>query len=354
MFNRKPCGTAFKTCTTCLVRRARNAAAKAVSSAAWRANKLKEDPTYAARHSAAWRDRQRHLDPEAFLEQQRAWRARRMREDPGAYRRHSTQTTRAWRENNRAHFLAYQRAYDNSIARRLKHFKRHAADRGYAWALTDAACETLLAGPCFYCGTVEAGVVNGVDRMDNTVGYTPENCRTCCRTCNTMKLCLDARTFVDRCVHLDASSRQSGERQSSSDAATLWPDTTRPSTFAVYVRSARKYNREFTLTESMYAAITETPCTYCRRAVTATNRSGIDRIDNDAGYTPDNVVACCTECNRMRGSLRVDVFLETCRAIAARASVLRIPEMPACRNAITPRPGSRIGRPPKNTGAPKK
>jgi 5-methylcytosine-specific restriction endonuclease McrA len=27
---------------------------------------------------------------------------------------------------------------------------------------------------------------------------------------------------------------------------------------------------------------------------------GIDRVDNSIGYTPDNCVPCCTQCNRIK------------------------------------------------------
>ena len=38
------------------------------------------------------------------------------------------------------------------------------------------------------CGkqTTETNI-NGVDRIDNTVGYTVENCKACCKECNHMK-----------------------------------------------------------------------------------------------------------------------------------------------------------------------
>lgn len=36
--------------------------------------------------------------------------------------------------------------------------------------------------------------------------------------------------------------------------------------------------------------------------------NGIDRKDSSKGYTIDNCVPCCTECNTMKSDLPLDVF----------------------------------------------
>ena len=48
----------------------------------------------------------------------------------------------------------------------------------------------------------------------------------------------------------------------------------------------------------------DTPCHYCGGEVE--QRLGLDRVDNDKGYIPDNVVQCCTTCNHMKRSHSVD------------------------------------------------
>lgn len=37
--------------------------------------------------------------------------------------------------------------------------------------------------------------------------------------------------------------------------------------------------------------------------------NGIDRVDNNVGYTIDNCVPCCSICNRMKGDMSTDDFL---------------------------------------------
>ncbi len=57
---------------------------------------------------------------------------------------------------------------------------------------------------------------------------------------------------------------------------------------------------EWTLTFEAYVAITSQPCYYCRGSLPPTG--GLDRIDNTLGYTKENVLPCCTTCNRIRSN----------------------------------------------------
>lgn len=45
---------------------------------------------------------------------------------------------------------------------------------------------------------------------------------------------------------------------------------------------------------------------------------GLDRVDSAKGYTKDNIVSCCTTCNRMKMAHEVTDFLDHCRKIADR------------------------------------
>ena len=57
--------------------------------------------------------------------------------------------------------------------------------------------------------------------------------------------------------------------------------------------------REFNLTLAEYSALAVMPCHYCRGTLPQYG-SGLDRADNDQGYTPENVVPCCSVCNRVK------------------------------------------------------
>jgi hypothetical protein len=75
----------------------------------------------------------------------------------------------------------------------------HAHRRALIWALSMAFVAELTRKPCHYCGTeptrVRKGnprlnqpwIYNGIDRVDNATGYTPENVVPCCFVCNRAK-----------------------------------------------------------------------------------------------------------------------------------------------------------------------
>jgi hypothetical protein len=58
--------------------------------------------------------------------------------------------------------------------------------RGLEYSLTKEQYDELIYKACHLCG-FKNGVGNGLDRQDNSVGYTYENVLPCCSTCNMMK-----------------------------------------------------------------------------------------------------------------------------------------------------------------------
>ena len=96
-----------------------------------------------------------------------------------------------------------------------------------------------------------------------------------------------------------------------------------------YKRSAAVRNLEWTLVDSAFNRFIASPCYYCgclpAKITTPPHRkpvdfsyNGIDRIDSLKGYTPHNVVPCCTQCNYSKRNYSQDEFLKMCRLIAER------------------------------------
>jgi len=57
---------------------------------------------------------------------------------------------------------------------------------------------------------------------------------------------------------------------------------------------------ELTLEQFIFATLDKS-CHYCAEALPKAG-SGLDRKDNNIGYTVENVVPCCTRCNKMKNS----------------------------------------------------
>ena len=87
--------------------------------------------------------------------------------------------------------------------------------------------------------------------------------------------------------------------------------------FYSYKYRAKKKNYEFCLTKEEFKNLTSKHCEYCgiepSHSVDRAYRgrksrfngnyiyNGLDRVDNTRGYTIDNVVPCCKNCNSMKG-----------------------------------------------------
>jgi len=79
-------------------------------------------------------------------------------------------------------------------------------------------------------------------------------------------------------------------------------------------RAKNKKNQEWTLTDGEAIALFKKPCHYCD---THKNQmSGIDRKDNNLGYTPENSLPCCTLCNMMKFTYSYDNFYKIINVIS--------------------------------------
>jgi len=91
-------------------------------------------------------------------------------------------------------------------------YKRGAKSRDLVWELTNEQFAKLTKQNCWYCNQEPAQMnrvygknkpknayylYNGVDRMDNAVGYTMDNCISCCGRCNHMKHVLHVEDFIN-------------------------------------------------------------------------------------------------------------------------------------------------------------
>ena len=94
-------------------------------------------------------------------------------------------------------------------------YRNNARARSIDWALSSEEFEELVSRDCFYCGTPPAELplhpswkthstarANGIDRSDSSVGYTVDNCRTCCSLCNQMKSDRPAETYIAQAIRV--------------------------------------------------------------------------------------------------------------------------------------------------------
>lgn len=66
---------------------------------------------------------------------------------------------------------------------------------------------------------------------------------------------------------------------------------------------AKNGNKEWNISFNDFQKLITTPCYYCKNNLGSLSKncgSGLDRINNDKGYTLDNVIPCCYVCNSRR------------------------------------------------------
>jgi len=90
-----------------------------------------------------------------------------------------------------------EKEYDKSIAGRYVQYKHGAKRRNITFELSKDEFHSIVSHNCFFCGMPHANM--GVDRLDNSKGYLPDNCVPCCKYCNIMKRERSTLEFVKHC-----------------------------------------------------------------------------------------------------------------------------------------------------------
>lgn len=97
-----------------------------------------------------------------------------------------------------------QAAY-NSL---YKSYKHNAKRRNYSFDISMEDFRLIIAQPCHYCGIApyqthrhdgtskSVAVFNGLDRVNNTIGYTTDNVVPCCGICNRAKDTMSYGEFI--------------------------------------------------------------------------------------------------------------------------------------------------------------
>lgn len=229
------------------------------------------------------------------------------REDEEGYLVHRALTHKAWVARNKDHVKRWSKM---NVGVRLTGAKQQARVKGIAWTVTDEVCKAMVKAPCAYCHCPVTDTLHGITRMDTDAEYSVENCVTSCKQCTFVKKCLDPGTFIERCRHVSFLH---------GDVGALYPESFKANNSATYGSYAVRANEKelsFELTPEEYAALVNGGCHYCHRKTEGGHINGIDRKDNALGYSLDNCVTCCADCNHSKANMGDADFIEHCKAVA--------------------------------------
>lgn len=239
-----------------------------------------------------------------------AYRDKKRTENEDEFLQHNAEIAKNWRNNNKEHLSAWRK---KDFITRITAIKQQALKKGIEWSdtMTYTICKEMMSNVCFYCNYKNDDILNGIDRINSNGSYTIDNCKPCCKCCNFMKKCLDINTFIKRCKHISKFHNGFGYLYPE-----LWVDTRSITTYNNYKDRAIKKELEYNLTLEQFNRIRIQNCYYCGKENTNTHHNGVDRIDSNLGYSIDNCVSCCGECNYMKGKLTDKDFIEQCQIIA--------------------------------------
>jgi hypothetical protein len=108
-----------------------------------------------------------------------------------------------WMRANKSKVSAYNATYRKSRPElhAWRNYKGNAERRGIEFLLVREHFLDLVTDNCFYC-TASPNPLNGIDRVDNSQGYTEDNVVTACRLCNRAKNDLSREKFEEWAVRL--------------------------------------------------------------------------------------------------------------------------------------------------------
>lgn len=92
-----------------------------------------------------------------------------------------------------------------------RQYQNSAKKRNYEFSLSEKEFFDLIEKNCFYCNSIPSqkwmsghnytgnrtALFNGIDRIDNSIGYVKNNCTTCCSICNNSKSILTVQEWKD-------------------------------------------------------------------------------------------------------------------------------------------------------------
>jgi hypothetical protein len=160
----------------------------------------------------------------------------------------------------------------------------------------------------------------------NDRGYEEYTCQCDCGMVFDVpsnRLILGYAAFSDgcpKCRRYRRSAKKRGQTSSPQGVA----QRTLQGLYRQYIGGAKHRNISWNLELEDFSRIVKQNCHYCGiqpghqrglRGIT-TLVNGIGRMDSSGGYEPGNVVPCCSDCNRAKGTIPYQSFLNWVRRIA--------------------------------------
>lgn len=199
----------------------------------------------------------------------------------------------------------------------LRGYRRGASQRGLSFDLSEEEVASLMGRCCHYCGTPPSRIVHsptergrflcgGIDRVDNSAGYTSDNVVPACTQCNRAKSNTTVEEFLSQAARVHFPECPV--------VHSITPSGAEVSRFNGYIDASRRRGIEHLIGCSLFASYFRMPCAYCGmppsgKGYGGSRHSGVDRVDNEVGYEAGNLLPCCSWCNYAKRDMSLLDFI---------------------------------------------
>lgn len=214
-------------------------------------------------------------------------------------------------------------------------YSNSAQKRKYSFNISKEEFKEITQKKCYLCRASPSNnmlnkkengnyIYNGVDRVNNKIGYEIENCRSCCGVCNYIKKDMNLFQFLDLVERISNKFNDKNIQVRQLETNSISPKirTNMYRLFNSYKSSAKKRNIEFKLNKNQLYSLTNEDCYLCGQKPSCECNytykgiensyiyNGIDRKNPNIGYLYDNCRPCCKNCNYSKRDMDLKEFLE--------------------------------------------
>ena len=226
------------------------------------------------------------------------------------YLKKNAENAKNWRDANPEKVKANNLAKINSMDSQYSVYKVSAYSKQLTFEITKGDFMEMVVNECYYCGIIQEKGFNGIDRLDSSEGYIMSNCVSCCQMCNYMKGCLGPTIFTNRIEHITTHLKLFKGKLHPED----FKDVLNVK-YSVYTARANEKGIVFELSKSEFNEKIKDDCYLCGKKTTDYHKNGLDRFDNNKGYTETNAKSCCGNCNMLKINYTYESFIEKCKLI---------------------------------------
>ena len=216
-------------------------------------------------------------------------------------------------------------------------YKTHTVEslkRGYGdFQINFDEFKELVTSACHYCKSKTDSEAVGIDRINNDIGYTKENCVPACWTCNRMKHFYHPAFFIEKCKIM---AKHMIPSKAFYKKWSLYYTRTNYRNYSAYKREAEGRKLEFEITQEQWNWLSRSPCYLC--GFQSAKGIGLDRVDNTIRkYSIETSRPCCGSCNSMKNEMTLPDLLQKCKVISeAYPSYEQFASVPISKNPLKP------------------